>query len=419
VSVHVPFLPIEKIAIMDFHGVGLQIYRVVSFVGAGQRIGRGKMELDKNEQVNKSGDQVSRQTSFLVRMYKPSDDEDIFKLWEHRFDKNSIPKRQEIFHWMVENNPYLSGESPYTVLEYEGKLIGFCGRTPTKFSVDGKILDAFMSNDTMIHPEFRGKGLAGKMVQYQALNSKSFVGALWFSPANHRAYQKASWQDIEGLYPMAKVFNVDLFITKMVNNPIPLFFLKVVGNGMLKLLNLRLSPAKDSKLEITRIESFNGDFDQLFTDVSKYLGLIALRGSEYLNWKYVNRPYTKYSIYAAKEKNKILGYIVFRTARNESRKSGIILDILTNPSRLDVFKNLISQALYDLKNENVDYVSCLMTYPLFRNALRRMGFMKYWKNEPFMVANWQPFFAQDYVTKIRNWYITFGDSDGDFWIVTE
>lgn len=187
---------------------------------------------------------------------------------------------------------------------------------------------------------------------------------------------------------------------------------------MIKLLDLRTRFYRNKGYEITQITSFDNRFDSFSREVSKEFGIISLRNSKYLNWKYIQKPYTQYNIYTAINNNKLLGYIVFRIDEYEGVRKGIILDVLTYPERLDVLKGLIVKTLDYFSKAKSEYVTCLVTYPPFRKLLRRYGFFQAKNPEPFMIANWEGVFSRDYVQNIENWYITLGDSDGDAWAIT-
>ena len=71
------------------------------------------------------------------------------------------------------------------------------------------------------------------------------------------------------------------------------------------------------------------------------------------------------------------------------------------------------EAVEHLRVEASDYITCLVTYPPFKRALRECAIIKVRRPQPFMIANWERFFSRGYVGTIGYWYLTLGDSDGD------
>ena len=142
------------------------------------------------------------------------------------------------------------------------------------------------------------------------------------------------------------------------------------------------------------------------------------RGEKYLNWKFVDKPFNNYRIFAAADKTKqLFGYIVLKIERSEGEVRGKIVDILANPEKPEVFGALIQKGIQEFVRVRANYIEIVCTYPPFAKWLRKMGFIR--KPSPlwFMVKNWEGLFDREFIGDIKNWYLTLGDADGDAWAV--
>ena len=78
---------------------------------------------------------------------------------------------------------------------------------------------------------------------------------------------------------------------------------------------------------------------------------------------------------------------------------------------------MLNRCLTDFKQSGVDYVGIMCTYPPFIRQLRWAGFLRARTPEPFMASKWEQQFERSFISSVGNWYLTFGDADGDAWEV--
>jgi hypothetical protein len=184
----------------------------------------------------------------------------------------------------------------------------------------------------------------------------------------------------------------------------------------MKALPSHIRSVKD--VEILEIERFDDRFDGFFENVSVNLGITVLRTKNYLNWKFVDKPFNNYRRYAAFDrKGALSGYMITKTELVDGVMRGKVLDILADPKRADAFSALIRRAVKDLAKAGASYLGIVCTLPPFLTELRKLGFVRSKKPERLMLYNWEAEFEQSFISDISNWYLTYSDSDGDAWEV--
>ena len=135
---------------------------------------------------------------------------------------------------------------------------------------------------------------------------------------------------------------------------------------------------------------------------------VRVRGRDYMNWRYCDPAAGRFTVRAAEQEGRILGYLVFKLSRGEAR----IADLLALPERTDVVRSLIEDALF--REAGAELASCWMiTWHPCNHILRRYGFFDSGKDIGFLFRPVDPDrgfldFMVDPDTRI---HLTHGGSD--------
>jgi GNAT superfamily N-acetyltransferase len=344
--------------------------------------------------------------------------ESIVRLWRERFDEDHIEKRQILFRWLTERNPFREGRTPYYLLTHGGQVVGMHGHMPLRFSLRGRQMTGYLAHDDLLAKAYRGKGLGKVLLRGVAEQTTDFAGALWFNEPNRHLYLKAGWLPVPDFYPYFKILDPAPFIRQRVGGRISRTTLSLLARSALRVGELALRARIPRRIAIIPMMHFDERFDEFFSRVSPAFGLMVVRDHWYLNWKFVERPFSNYRRYAAfNNQDTLCGYAVIKRAKTGDRLRGQILDILADPREPEAFEGLLNQCLQDFKRSGVDCAEIMCTYPPFIRQLRRAGFLRARTPEPFMACKWEQQFERSFVSSIGNWYLTFGDADGDAWDV--
>jgi hypothetical protein len=342
----------------------------------------------------------------------------ILCLWEERFNPGSLTKREALFKWLSEGNPFAVAESPYFVLIHGNQVVGIHGHMPLMFTVQGKELKGYLAHDDLIATDYRGKGLGKFMLNGVAKQNRLFAGALWFNEPNYRSYRKSGWLDVPDFCSYVKILNPRTIAERMFTNQRCVDFASRLGRAVLMIRDKCRNPHCSAEIRIAEIGQFDHSFGRFYKSIAHSFGIMVIRDERYLNWKFVAKPFNCYKRFAAYDRTGGLsGYMILKKETPENAVQGKILDILADPEKPDVFVALISRAIQEFTKVSADYVEITCTYPLFTSLLRRHGFFRARTPQRFMVCNWEPYFTQDFVRSMKNWYLTGSDADGDAWSV--
>jgi hypothetical protein len=361
---------------------------------------------------------LEKNNTFRVLEYREKYFNSIEALWRDQYDPEYVEKRKKLFKWLTDNNPFKKNKSSYYLLLDGINVVGMVGHMPLEFNVNGLTKSGRISQDILLDRSYRGKGLGGILINSVTDISKEFSGALWFNEPNFRLYIKNRWNDVPNFYAFLKIFEPLQFVSQRIKSKVLAKMISIFLKALLRLNELRISFEKINNVRIENIREFNSEFDELFSKISKHFGIIVKRNREYLNWKFIQKPYNNYRIYAAYSDDKILsGYIVYKNETSSGFRRSRVVDFLIDPDKIYVLSALVKKITSEIQKENVSYLEVICSNSKFIIELKRQGFIKAQKPLRFTIKNWENYFSKDFICNINNWYITASDADGDAWSV--
>jgi GNAT superfamily N-acetyltransferase len=350
------------------------------------------------------------------RMYSEDDMAGIREVISEYFPVDRIDYRIQCFKYAASANPYIEEICPYCIAENNGTVVGYLGQMATRFLVDGKEIRGFYAHDILLKANQRGKGIGTWFIAYQKEVCKTLMAAFWFAPANHRAYQKAGWTDILGLRTLSLHLRADLFISNRIKSEKIANILAGLLNPLLKIRARKWTKTNDDSLRIEKIDVFDESLDYFVEDASHGYGIIMLRRSAMLNWKFAHRSDQSYKFLVLRDSKDIRGYAVLRVFKSKEKlRLGRVVDILVRKSDVEAYKSLIFESMAWFYKEGVHHVSVLTSQKWLMDELRRYGFRRDKDDLAFMITNWKGLCEDDFINKLENWYVTFCDSDYGFW----
>ena len=119
--------------------------------------------------------------------------------------------------WYAFENPYANDEPTYFIAEDEetGKIIGYLGRAPNRFVINGKPHQAYFAHDLYVHPDYRNMGIFITMSLYKAIEDacKSFCCLVWTTDLNLEFQKRRGYHELKaGLF--VKVFDPKKMLVK-------------------------------------------------------------------------------------------------------------------------------------------------------------------------------------------------------------
>ena len=161
---------------------------------------------------------------------------------------------------------------------------------------------------------------------------------------------------------------------------------------------------------ISTLERFDDRIEGFFDEAARPFDFVVVRTRDSMNWRYGDPAAGRFTVRAAEQKGKLLGYLVFKIAEG----AGQIGDLLALPGRTDVVRSLVEDALGFFREAGVELVTCWMIsrHP-YNGILRRYGFIDSRRDAGFSCYPLKPDSPDvDFVDDPRaRIHLTQGDSD--------
>lgn len=269
-----------------------------------------------------------------------------------------------LYEWRLRGRPSSGGIDTY-VAERKGRLLGAMNAVPTRLSGWGELFQAAWQQDSIVHPEARGRGVGSRLTSYAARRAPIALAKGTVEPM-YRLRKRAGFRDVPG----------DTFLVR------PLRPLPGGPESSLKRRVLfpvlwlagRISQRVPTRLETTEIERFDADFDRLADKLARRPGLRLYKPSGYLNWRYFTCPVRNYRVFATLREGEPSGAVVLRTDQDPGRDAWIV-DLILDETDRQTAHTLVNAALNELGGSGAPGVRTFATCPRLRRLLLLRGFV--------------------------------------------
>lgn len=295
-------------------------------------------------------------SNFKIIKYSPTYKPGVIKLLTGMWSEFGNTGRYELFKWRYEDNPY---EKPIIFLALDKQVvIGFRAFISQVFIKEDKEFIVFSPSDTIIHHEYRRKGLISALNEkcLEELNSiyknkNVILLNTSTSKPSMPVYLKQNWQKSNGLRRFYFKFSM-------------LNFLKIRSDKHARSESIDLN-TDDYKIEVTpKVKS--GELSFFNTKIRNQYRWTNIRDNNFFNWRYGFQPEKYNYVYCYYEKE-ILGYLIVKHLTKY--KSTIDQFEAINNT---VFKLMIKAALGKLKIVQLRSYAFL---PEEKMLLKKSGFI--------------------------------------------
>jgi len=353
-----------------------------------------------------------------IRMFDERQDvDDFLDLFEISFGK---PMSKDYFTWKYVENPFRIDEVPIIVAENNHRLIGARPFVATRMLIAGKIMNALQPCNTMVHPEFRGKGVFPQMNEFAIKEFQGTDYKIFYNFPNKnsfRGYLKCGWQAIGRTAWYWKILNPEKVLNAVFNN----YVLRKAG-GLLSGIywhKFRLPEFQNRNVTIGFVNDLNF-LERIFNDWRSDNGKIyTIRDERYLNWRFRSHPKKKYLFIVSQMGEETKGYFTLNIDSFMGMKRGTISDYLVVGNSPDIFESLLTYSLNLFQKRSCDVVDTwVFTQRWAEEIVKKQGFMssqsifiRQWFSNEYLVA--RPVDKESFFYHLPHmeWYITPSDAD--------
>jgi GNAT superfamily N-acetyltransferase len=297
-------------------------------------------------------------TNIVIRQAIESDIEQIVDLNKLVFTKQSffsVEPSVEIFKWKHYENPF--GKSIVLIAfdEQSRKVVGARVFWAWKLKCRNETIKAYQPCDTVVHPEFRNRGLFTKMTIEAIQIAQENDADLLFNFPNAQSlpgYLKLGWTYVSKIEWMFKINNILKCLS---------FFDSKQNSYVINPLN-----SDNEKQDLSNgcrftDEKFNCDY--LIKTYKSY---------EFYIWRYLKNPIYNYKFLSKRINNKECTLVYFEAQRNNSHGIFIVDIIGDNDCLVGAFQVLANS----LEGQRASFITSFLTNGLNMETLWKKGYFK-------------------------------------------
>ena len=349
---------------------------------------------------------------WTVIPYETSDLPDIAHFFKKNYTGIGSYGSMDMFYWKIMDNPVMPGI--INLVKDDGKIISTTSVTPKRLLLKRQEYQVAEIGDTYTDTSYQRRGLFTLLINMSTQDAfKEGINFIYGTPNNQSlpGYEKkADYKIIPGINVKSLVLPLDVkpFIQRrshwlMGNYAASLFSTLVyIYFGFKKALSF------SKAMQIEELECLPDGWDDFWEKSRQSYDFIFNRDKKMLIWRFFKNP-NKYRFYVLREKNQIVGYLVYRIIYGPEIITLLIADFLFLPGRESDMKVLLFKVLEESMQSNVTKIStwCTQDSPYFK-VLKGFGFIAR-GNIPIIC--FQSEFALNLVKACQTWHFTISDSD--------
>ena len=355
--------------------------------------------------------------NYKIVEIRETDNIEICALFEKIFNKpmgkqNSI----EIFPWLFFENVY---KKNYCKALSDGKkILAYWGFIP----VDCKINNKIMKGSLSFHLVSNQKVLGASPLLWRKIKKDLIIDSvnISFTIINESSYlllKNMGWV-VEMTPVLISFVHPFKLINDLISRIIKPKMIRRIFSRVIQLIDylfsklMKLSHAKYDNVK--EVRCFDENYNKLWNSMSKSMAYGVNLDFSYVNWRYVNKPNNTYKILSYVDNDRIIGYLIYDIKKEFGTNIGYIMDIIADPSDINVINSLIKCAKGQLFQEGVAMVSALsFKQNIFYKNLKGTGFFnlpnKFLPHKSYFT--FYNFLGSENNFNLNKWHISWGNHD--------
>lgn len=335
-----------------------------------------------------------------IRQIVPDDETSLPNFFSRVYGEENLRYRYpERWRWLCLNNPFIPSHFglPAWIALCGGEIVGYIGAMFVPCQIAGSKCIELWAVDLVVSPQHRGKGIASRLMKTVMEAHEVFL-ALTMVPESRHMIRKHGGKEgpkAEVYVHVRKIERKRLFTAArgrlaQKSGPTaakyawgaitatggPWLFAKACEFSLKARQRRKMTPRTPLTTNMSRVDGrFGREADELWESFGQRFDLAIVRGRDYLNWKYLDQPGTRYECFYGAREGKIRGLVIFRMGLSPEPRVGVIADVIWADRDDGIVVDLLKFALDSLYRENAIGVYSASSVPVVVDALERLGFL--------------------------------------------
>jgi GNAT superfamily N-acetyltransferase len=305
-----------------------------------------------------------------IRLVKHSEEkEKLLNLFQASF---SFSISMEHWDWKHLQNPLVPPDPEVIVAVENDKIVGARPFLPAEMWLGDRKVKAAQHCDTMVHPDYQGKGIFNRMGQFAIgyLKDNGYALSYGFPGLMSRpGFLKQGYRIVAETENTFRVVHPRRLLSYKLGNKILARGLGFFYDAFLNTRAKKITRASDS-FQVEVCDRFTDDLKDV-DDLRDKSGINLVRSESYLRWRFDKHPDHSYRYVIAKRDGKLWGYAVICVQQQPNGLvNGLVVDYLVRNKDLACFRVLIDRCLNELgKSESDIILAWAFSEPQLRKEL--------------------------------------------------
>ncbi|GAI64477.1 unnamed protein product, partial [marine sediment metagenome] len=266
------------------------------------------------------------------------------------------------------------------------------GLIPIRFSYFGESILTGKTENTVMHPDYRGKGIYFPFEVKFLEEARERFQMTWTSIGvleQGRIRLKLGYAAVGGYAPYIKVTNrayLEQLLAGMIRRRISNRLLSALLIGAPKIGSLVLMPfftrkgAMNDELKLEKvidIDTVAEEIDEFWERNKGKFGITTDRNSRYLKWRIFENPNIVHEFFIARNRGKMAGYAIASSRERDGAIEGRIVDLIADDNNEMIFNSILNGVEDSLKEGGIRLIhfQTLLSNNFLNEAIRMSGYI--------------------------------------------
>ena len=345
-----------------------------------------------------------------IKQFESTEKNELLAFLQTAYADNPRMSDSVFWDWHFLENPYVKADSlPVWVAKNENKIVGQLAATPVKLQVGSTRKDAIWILDLIVHSDYRGKGIAKKLVCAAEAFCPLGLGVNTNEQTAPLLLQKLGWKIVGKIPRYNKLLFPGEALPEIARFP-----------AARRLINFSFAPLRprfqknffgeNGNLRV--VEKFDSSFDNLWNESANQWSCAVARESAILNWQYNRQPGKKFDVLGFYKNEKLCGYAVLFFRKRDffgALPKAALTDLCYHPSQpVETIDQLLRGTLQIALERRAGTIVTDVLDSTVAARLKVFGFGRVKNPLQLMVKSVE---RQDILHDANRWFLTRGDSD--------
>ncbi len=302
------------------------------------------------------------------------------------------------------------------VAEHEERVVAHYAAVPFLYKLFGETCVAGLASNLVIEREHRAGMLFLSLQSYLQREYRKkefrFVYGLVTRKNVLEPHLRMGWKKI-GVVPVyAKPFNFPAVAASALRSGAVRTLAHVPLKAAEAVWKLRWS-GRARGITVDEVPRFEADTDAFLADFTAARAVAAVRTREILNWRFASYPERAYRIFVARERGRVVGYVVTRRMAMKHLQALAVVDLAFDPACERVGAALLQRCDREAMLARADVAATILNpHSPFARYLRRFGYLRTPESFTLVVHAPKDASAPSFGAELfSSWHVTWFDHD--------